>query len=270
MFLARMVFFRLHESPRYLVHAGRHQEAIESLQLISKFNGSELELDVEDVRDHLHPSETVANSPNVNGSSPSGHEDVVFDADNEDVQHSSDSQNSLRPKLSLQGSRIGLRESPDGDLPDYSSTGEPNVSLSAHAFQTPVVASPTSSVLSSDNPYLKDASRRASNASPDRPAQRHYHPREASVASLEKVRSKLYYKLPLWISRPLWAWVDRVAMVLSPEWMRTTILVWIVWCAMSLGQWLVDDDDHVLMYCVSVHDVQRIPAQAPGGQRELG
>lgn len=52
MFLARMVFFRLHESPRYLVHAGRPEEAIVSLQLISKFNGSELALGLDDVSDH--------------------------------------------------------------------------------------------------------------------------------------------------------------------------------------------------------------------------
>src|SRR5262245_42466976 len=51
MFIARIVFFRLHESPRYLVHAGRPQEALESLQLISRFNGSEIDLDLEDVDD---------------------------------------------------------------------------------------------------------------------------------------------------------------------------------------------------------------------------
>ncbi len=54
MFLARIVFFRLHESPRYLVHAGRPEEAIVSLQMISKFNGSELSLGLEDVADHIH------------------------------------------------------------------------------------------------------------------------------------------------------------------------------------------------------------------------
>ena len=66
MFLARIVFFRLHESPRYLVHAGRPEEAIESLQLISKFNGSELALGLDDVADtgglqpsYLGPPESI-------------------------------------------------------------------------------------------------------------------------------------------------------------------------------------------------------------------
>ncbi|KAJ7701373.1 major facilitator superfamily domain-containing protein [Mycena rosella] len=40
MFLARIVFFRLHESPRFLVHAGRPAEALETLQLIARFNGA--------------------------------------------------------------------------------------------------------------------------------------------------------------------------------------------------------------------------------------
>ncbi|KAJ7133593.1 major facilitator superfamily domain-containing protein [Mycena epipterygia] len=54
MFLARIAFFRLHESPRFLVHAGRPAEALETLQLIARFNGApglagELELsDVDD------------------------------------------------------------------------------------------------------------------------------------------------------------------------------------------------------------------------------
>src|ERR1700744_4858529 len=51
MFLSRVTFFRLYESPRYLVHAGRPQEAIVSLQKISEFNGEEMNLNLEDVQD---------------------------------------------------------------------------------------------------------------------------------------------------------------------------------------------------------------------------
>ncbi|KAF9441248.1 hypothetical protein P691DRAFT_813326, partial [Macrolepiota fuliginosa MF-IS2] len=55
MFPARIVFFHLHESPRYLVHAGRSQKAVKSFQMISKFNGSDLEIELDDVADHRPP-----------------------------------------------------------------------------------------------------------------------------------------------------------------------------------------------------------------------
>ncbi|KAJ2935233.1 hypothetical protein H1R20_g1861, partial [Candolleomyces eurysporus] len=69
MFIARIVFFRLHESPRYLVHAGRPHDAIKSLQLISKFNGSDLEVELEDVRDYYLPHEAALPQPSANASS---------------------------------------------------------------------------------------------------------------------------------------------------------------------------------------------------------
>lgn len=69
MFLARIVFFRLHESPRYLVHAGRPQEAVKSLQMISKFNGSDLEIELDDVADH-HPSEPQPQPQTSSSSQP--------------------------------------------------------------------------------------------------------------------------------------------------------------------------------------------------------
>ena len=53
MTVLRVIFFRLHESPRYLVAAGRPTEAMENLHLISRFNGEELDLSLRDVRDHF-------------------------------------------------------------------------------------------------------------------------------------------------------------------------------------------------------------------------
>lgn len=233
MFCARMVFFRLHESPRYLVHAGRHQEAIESLQMISKFNGSELTLDVDDVRDHLRPSEIIASNTSATVSrqpSPTSGE-VVFNADDEERT----SKDMPRPPpLVPKGSRQVLRSSSDSDPPDYSSTSETPNSLNGHTFHSPHPSRPTTPRAGSEDVYQKDVPRRPSGVSLDS-ARPSVHPRERSSSSLREVKSRLYWKLPRFISRPLFAWLERVSMVLSPEWMRTTILVWIVWCAMSLG-----------------------------------
>ncbi|KAF8531259.1 major facilitator superfamily domain-containing protein [Gautieria morchelliformis] len=51
MFVARVAFFRLHESPRYLVHAGRPHDAVLSLRKISEFNGDDLAIDLGNVED---------------------------------------------------------------------------------------------------------------------------------------------------------------------------------------------------------------------------
>ncbi|EKM51853.1 uncharacterized protein PHACADRAFT_165177 [Phanerochaete carnosa HHB-10118-sp] len=234
MFLARIVFFRLHESPRYLVHAGRHREAVESLQMISKFNGDELDLDVEDVRDHLTQSEIVASSREQSGSRSSSVEgQVVFDAGDGDGSSSLDE---ARPKLVPKTSRMGLRSSQEDGLPDYSSTGEHNVSLNGHSLQTPEIPVPTSPV-PPDEPYFKEPSRRNSVASVYTASSfgRPQHSREGTSSTLGERRSKLYWLLPRWFRKPVWAWLDRISMVLSPEWMGTTILVWIVWWTMSLA-----------------------------------
>lgn len=104
MFSARMVFFRLHESPRFLVHAGRHQEAVESLQMIARFNGAPLSIDlddVEDVRRSVHQPPAVTSDMRPTGD----------DGTN----------------------------SPTG-VADYHSTGEsPAQQLESHSFATPTI-----------------------------------------------------------------------------------------------------------------------------------
>ena len=53
MFICRVFLFRLYESPRYLVHAGRREDAVTALQQIIKINGLSIELGVKDVDDHI-------------------------------------------------------------------------------------------------------------------------------------------------------------------------------------------------------------------------
>ena len=231
MFLARIAFFRLHESPRYLVHAGRHQEAVESLQLISKFNGSELTLNLEDVQDH-HDHGPIANADNENP--------VVSHAQSDRSPQDSTSSRALRGHPS----REGLRNSGDSSPPDYSSIGETNIPTENQTYQTPTRASVSLSldIEREEDDYKGSAGTRTpspvSHVHAD--VQRYLRRRDSgqsrvSVVSLSEVKSKMYWGTPRWIRRPLVAWFDRIAMVLAPEWLRTTLVVWVTWTLMSLG-----------------------------------
>lgn len=230
MFLARMVFFRLHESPRYLVHAGRHQEALESLQLISRFNGFELPIELEDVDDrpptiseaHAPAGERVPFLPNSSSQDPRTNGETLFNAGSEGSSSSSD-QNGTKVYQSMD-----------------EATHDP---LDGHSFITPVGDVPTCGQSLARGDHSRSSSRDPETDSKDlfsipearpRPRQGTIHPRTSSVISFE-MKQRVGSVLPRWVRRPLLAWLDRVGMVLAPEWFRTTILMWGVWFFMSLG-----------------------------------
>jgi hypothetical protein len=220
MFLARMVFFRLHESPRYLVHAGRHQEALESLQLISRFNGSELPIEIEDVDDrppsiseaHAAAGERIPFLPNSSSQDPRTNSETSFDA-GVDGSTSND-QNGAK-----------VYQSMDEATHD---------ALDGHSFITPVGEVPPHGQSLARGHDSRPPSRDLESDSKDlfsipearpRPRQRTIHPRTSSVVSFE-MKQRVGSVLPRWVRRPLLAWLDRVGMVLAPEWFRTTVLMW--------------------------------------------
>jgi hypothetical protein len=230
MFLARMVFFRLHESPRYLVHAGRHQEALESLQLISRFNGSELPIELEDVDDrpptiseaHAPAGERVPFLPNSSSQDSRTNSETLFDAGADGSSSSSD-QNGTKVYQSMD-----------------EATHDP---LDGHSFITPVGDVPPCGQSLARGDHSRSSSRDPESDSKDlfsipearpRPRPGTIHPRTSSVISFE-MKQRVGSVLPRWVRRPLLAWLDRVGMVLAPEWFRTTILMWGVWFFMSLG-----------------------------------
>ncbi|KAF9262990.1 MFS general substrate transporter [Marasmius fiardii PR-910] len=214
MFLARIVFFRLHESPRYLVGAGRHQEALESLQMISRFNGSDLSLALEDVYDGPPKPQSPSNSTKPEGT----------------------------PEMS-RSNTSGSGESGGSDgVANYSSVSATRTSLGSHTFQTPTVtpsvehhepAFATAEQTASDN---VDSTKDSPTTPTPRPRPRlQQQQRRLSRRASSVYEKKMCSALPRWLRRPLWAWWDRVMMVLAPEWLRTTILVWSVWFSMSLA-----------------------------------
>jgi hypothetical protein len=62
MFIIRVLFFKLYESPKWLVGAGRNQDAVLSLKEIVKFNGDKVPIELPDVIDHI----TIEPSLNLN------------------------------------------------------------------------------------------------------------------------------------------------------------------------------------------------------------
>ncbi|KIJ64572.1 hypothetical protein HYDPIDRAFT_90001 [Hydnomerulius pinastri MD-312] len=236
MFLARIVFFRLHESPRYLVHAGRHQEALESLQLISRFNGSEIPIDLEDVDDR-RPAEP---QPESTGPSPSD-ERVPFLPST--AQETSRANGETLFDAGVDGNTMG-NGAVSGDLSreegvkDYRSTDEAPNTLDSHSFITPIDEYPAQG-----HSFARGNSSSHLHAEPKddlvvpQPqyrSGRSHRSRASSVVSVE-IQKRFGGVLPIWIRRPLIAWLDRVGMVLGPEWFKTTMLVWGVWSFMSLA-----------------------------------
>ncbi|KAF8491171.1 MFS general substrate transporter [Russula emetica] len=254
MFLGRIVFFRLHESPRYLVHAGRKQDALESLQMISRFNGSELALDLEDVEDYIRvpPSHLPDLAyPTENGLSSSR----LFDADAEIL--SSPTEIKGPSTLAHPGTPLSSTP-PDGAestslTKDYSATGGSGAPLSAYAIVSaaaerrsfPYNPTPMDEAFLHPSPKEEEIPTEDTYAVP-RPRSRSrssrvsYGPRRRDTissvrSSMYEAADRAYWALPRSIRRPVRAWLSRLMMVLEPEWRRTTVLVWGAWWGIMLA-----------------------------------
>ncbi len=233
MFLARIVFFRLYESPRYLVHAGRPQEAVKALQMISRFNGSDLSIELDDVVDHRHPSqgsdcgqaESTAAIANVTGTVDDIHRSSAIPIIQKATEVDETSPFGTPPNESTVQTASSL-------VVDYNAIGKTVTPLD----QT--------DVLKESSIDLEEESEDA----PLNPGTTIKRPRDQSnfsTSSHASFTSKLTKRkggkarlrgaFPRWLADPLDAWIDRVMMVLSPEWSRTTLLVWSAWFGMSLG-----------------------------------
>jgi hypothetical protein len=218
MFLARIVFFRLYESPRYLVHAGRPHDAVKSLQLISKFNGSELPIELADVRDHYCSSDESWSAMHTRVSSV-----TIFDA------------NVIEDRPSVLSNAGGVTRSARSELVTvYDSTGRADVFSGLTTEPESMIKDDLLEIL--EQPLLN--SRRE-----ERPGRR----RGISTTSSKRssvYEDRLYRVTPRWLRKALVNWWSRVMMVLAPEWLRTTLLVWASWCTMALGVALV-------VHCIS-------------------
>ena len=249
---------------------------MENLQLISKFNGEELDLSLRDVRDHFgtvrSPRRSLsfsAISPMTNRPEeeqaflPAASSSMIFDADTE------------------RGDETTKVSEGTPDSADYHTTGETDtIRNNRYSFTTPTI----------ETPGLPTA--RSPSHSPSRQHahghQRHHtgrSVRESTEDDEQKVvlrspsrlqstmrrrRSSavsVSYKsmgwLPRFIRKPLWTYLDRISLVLAPEWIWKTLTIWAIWFSMSLGMFLwwkplTSTRSDVIN---SVHDVQCVPTQ---------
>ena len=226
------------------------------MQKISKFNGSELELALEDVQDHVVDEQLKDDGDDENGEEhtpfissaakrarPDAR--ILFDAAAETSEGVSTSETEPLSDGSANGSRTDSRSS---ERTKYNATGSSEVPLDSHTFATPSSERlpypfPTShadTIHSGRTPPLspepkvsllpKAAARpriERSSAMDSTPSRR---------SSFYEAKARVCWALPSSIRRPLWAWLDKIVLVLSPEWKRTTLLVWAMWCSMSLGE----------------------------------
>jgi hypothetical protein len=207
MFIARIVFFRLHESPRYLVHAGRPREALESLQLISQFNGTELDLDLDDVKD-----------------------EPIQSHGSHDVEEGDTNAEDTAPFLARASMRPPLPDFDHEELSDRTTEGRAPSPTQGYHSTAPSPAK-------EDSPNLSQSPPRSPRLARPRPP---IDSRQSlSRSSLLSRRASIYGSEPKgkldWLKRPILNWVRRVAYVLQPKWFRTTIIVWTIWLTMSLG-----------------------------------
>ncbi|SNX81515.1 uncharacterized protein MEPE_00220 [Melanopsichium pennsylvanicum] len=208
---ARVVFFRLLESPKYLVHAGRREEARDILQKIQNFNGGQVvNLRVEDVEDDSHrANEGRTDNVDLEGSAHSLREAGTSEFSTySNLSRKVDKAPSDRMEATCAEEEDARDDDDDGDI----TTGD--------ASSRPLLDEGNRSQKSDAETSNRNRNRNSSAishhiASYDLPASLTWLPRtwHPSAADL----------------------VSRYTEMFSPTWKRTTILIWIIWGGMSYG-----------------------------------
>ncbi|CAE6484302.1 unnamed protein product [Rhizoctonia solani] len=239
MFVLRIIFFRLYESPRYLVSAGRSTEAVAALQSIEDYNMK-----------FGRPSRsrfviTLADVSDTKPSAMFSEDGVLFEAAEDEEAPRPSSRGSNEERKS-QGSDSGkeddrtqsLAQQP-ADRADYRSTSQsPEGAAGQWSFHTPIPSA------TDEDGYFEHKTSAASHdesgastPSSSRPRSSSRLSRSSRPRTRARSSSSVYVErnLPSTVARPISAWLDRVSMLFTPEWRLTTILVWCAWWGMSLA-----------------------------------
>ncbi|EST09831.2 General substrate transporter [Kalmanozyma brasiliensis GHG001] len=211
---ARVAFFRLLESPKYLVHAGRPQEARDILQKIHRYNGgATISLRIQDVEDHSHTNgaapigdlETSQHSMHQRSSTT----DAAPEQQDDNEQSNGQKHSSHRFRDSYTADE---EEDDEEDIPDREASSRPL--LNPHTDDQ-ALHSPKSDSRNSINERPSSTVIHPSSSTPDIPPSLTWLP-----SSWQPSASDL---------------VSRYSELFSPSWKRTTLLIWVIWGGMSYG-----------------------------------
>jgi len=225
--------------------------------MISRFNGSELALDLEDVEDHIRvpPSHLPDSAYSTENGLPSTR---LFDADAENLS----SPTEIKGPSTLAHAGTPLSSTPPDSAEgtsltkDYSATGGSGAPLSAYGVVSTaaerrsflynptlmdetsfddVPPSPKEEEIPTEDTYAVPRPRSRSRSSRVSRGPRRRDTISSVRSSIYEAADRAYWALPRSIRRPVRAWLSRFTIVLEPEWRRTTVLVWGAWWGIMLA-----------------------------------
>ncbi|SPO20769.1 uncharacterized protein UTRI_00246 [Ustilago trichophora] len=218
---ARVVFFRLLESPKYLVHAGRPQEARDILQKIHRYNGgATISLRIQDVEDNLRP-----NGSNIDGDLESSQHSMHQQPSSSAIPGKNAATYSKGASNTDRNAKTGQHS--DRIRTEYTAEDEDDETDAIHrdASSKPLLHS----IADQDN---------ISQESDDEDTSI----RERTPSSISYGTHTRSLDLPASLSWLPPSWhpsaadlASRYTEMFTPEWKRTTLLIWIIWGGMSYG-----------------------------------
>jgi len=199
MFLCRIVFFRLQESPKFLTASLRPSEAVIALQRISRINGEERSWGLKDVVDHL------------------GSGDDRRAGDDEDDGPTTIEIRTTPPSPPESSRRASLAAS------DYEATGEMRNSLSEERERREAAA-------------LVEEGEGLTGFNDDGLPSRISIPLLKSRGRGRRKEGRAWIaRLPPNLGDSVDEYFERLDELFEEKWKKTTILIWIIWLLASAG-----------------------------------
>jgi hypothetical protein len=227
---ARWFLFRLHESPRYLVSAGREAEAVVVLRAIANFNDHSIDIQRADV---------LVEGPCDRGNEDEGEDTNTKRTDLSDLDNDFPDAAERSPLP-----RYGDLGAEDEDSPrsstTYNSVGIRPAPMRKHPIRTgsafynaSVAASPAEGT--GGNAFEESFGRGLDGQGEEeglvdgKPVGRE---ERRGRRNLGERRGGIWHRPREWVK----SWREQMGKLFVPKWRRTVILMWIIWGSMSFGK----------------------------------